>query len=50
MKCYPRDWMVPGRVRVKLRNEDGSPVNPDIPTSRSWGSAAAAVAAALPLR
>ncbi|PRW57351.1 signal recognition particle 19 kDa -like [Chlorella sorokiniana] len=35
MKCYPRDWMVPGRVRVKLRNDDGSPVNPDIPSRRA---------------
>lgn len=35
MKSYSRDWMVPGRVRVKLRNDDGSPVNPDIP-SREW--------------
>lgn len=32
MKSYSRDWMVPGRVRVKLRNDDGSPVNPEIPS------------------
>ncbi len=30
MKSYSRDWMVPGRVRVKLRNDDGSAVNPEI--------------------
>lgn len=35
MKSYSRDWMVPGRVRVKLRNDDGSPVNPDIPSRRA---------------
>ncbi|EFN55031.1 hypothetical protein CHLNCDRAFT_134874 [Chlorella variabilis] len=35
MKSYPRDWMVPGRVRVKLRGEDGSLANPDIPTRRA---------------
>ncbi|KAL4441202.1 hypothetical protein ABPG77_011439 [Micractinium sp. CCAP 211/92] len=34
MKSYSRDWMVPGRVRVKLRNDDGSPVNPEIPSRR----------------
>lgn len=34
--------MVPGRVRVKLRNEDGSPVNPDIPSSESSRQLAAA--------
>ncbi|PSC72194.1 signal recognition particle 19 kDa -like [Micractinium conductrix] len=34
MKSYPRDWLVPGRVRVKLRNDDGSLCNPDIPTRR----------------
>ena len=32
-KSYPRDWMVPGRVRVKLLNDDGKPVNPDVPNS-----------------
>ena len=36
MKCYPRDWMVPGRVRVKLRKEDGTPVNPEVPTREWW--------------
>ena len=33
--------MIPGRVRVKLFNEDGSPVNPEIPT-RAWQAARAA--------
>lgn len=32
MKSYSRDWLVPGRVRVKLQNDDGSAANPDIPT------------------
>jgi len=31
-KHYPRDWMIPGRLRVKLLNEDGTPANPDVPT------------------
>lgn len=33
-KTYPRDWQYRGRVRVQLRNEDGSPANPSIPTSK----------------
>jgi len=33
-KTYPRDWMYRGRVRVQLKNDDGSPVNPSIPTSK----------------
>jgi hypothetical protein len=32
MKSYPRDWLVPGRVRVKLRNDDGSPCNSEVPS------------------
>lgn len=32
MKSYPRDWLVPGRVRVKLRNDDGSPCNAEVPS------------------
>ncbi|KAI3438084.1 hypothetical protein D9Q98_000526 [Chlorella vulgaris] len=35
MKSYSRDWLVPGRVRVKLQNDDGSAANPDIPTRRA---------------
>jgi hypothetical protein len=32
MKSYPRDWLVPGRVRVRLRRDDGVLANPDIPS------------------
>jgi hypothetical protein len=31
-KRYSRDWMTPGRVRVKLRRRDGELCNTDIPT------------------
>eukprot|EP00887_Chlorella_sp_A99_P002125 scaffold21.g2125.t1 len=34
-KAYPRDWLIRGRVRVLLRNEDGSPVNPDVANRRT---------------
>lgn len=27
MKCHPADWANPGRVRVLLKNEDGTPKN-----------------------
>lgn len=30
-KCYPREWWLVGRVRVALKNADGSLINPDIP-------------------
>jgi len=39
-KIYPRDWMYRGRVRVQLKNDDGSPVNPSIPTSTLMFSSA----------
>ncbi|GJM90968.1 hypothetical protein PR202_ga07298 [Eleusine coracana subsp. coracana] len=32
-KAYPRDFMQVGRVRVQLKKEDGSPLNPEITTS-----------------
>lgn len=32
-KQYPRAWWVPGRLRVQLKNADGTPVNPEIPNS-----------------
>jgi SRP19 protein len=32
-KSYPREWWVLGRVRVQLKNDDGSPCNPEIPNS-----------------
>ena len=32
-KQYPRDWwLARGRLRVMLRQSDGSPVNPEVPT------------------
>ena len=34
-KAYPRDWLIPGRVRVLLKHPDGTPVNPEIPNS-AW--------------
>ncbi|VAI76754.1 unnamed protein product [Triticum turgidum subsp. durum] len=33
-KAYPRDFFQVGRVRVQLTNDDGSPVNPAITTSK----------------
>jgi hypothetical protein len=39
-KRYPRNWCVLpgkemsfGRLRVQLKNDDGSPVNPEVPNS-----------------
>lgn len=32
-KHYPRAWWIPGRLRVQLKNADGTPVNPEIPNS-----------------
>jgi len=31
-KCYPRDFFLVGRLRVKLKNEDGTFVHPEIHT------------------
>eukprot|EP00873_Tetraselmis_striata_P002678 jgi/Tetstr1/422942/TSEL_013721.t1 len=33
-KCYSRDFWVVGRVRVQLKKDDGSLVNPDIPSRK----------------
>jgi hypothetical protein len=33
-KAYPRDFFQVGRVRVQLVNDDGTPVNPAIKTSK----------------
>ncbi|KAF8670313.1 hypothetical protein HU200_050856 [Digitaria exilis] len=33
-KAYPRDFFQVGRVRVQLKKDDGSPVNPAIKTSK----------------
>lgn len=34
-KCYPRDWLVRGRLRVKLSDDNGKPLVSEIPGSRS---------------
>eukprot|EP01090_Pellita_catalonica_P005112 TRINITY_DN1495_c0_g1_i1.p1 TRINITY_DN1495_c0_g1~~TRINITY_DN1495_c0_g1_i1.p1 ORF type:complete len:145 (-),score=33.20 TRINITY_DN1495_c0_g1_i1:27-461(-) len=34
-KSHPRDWLHKGRVRVKLRDENKEPINPDFPTRRA---------------
>ncbi|KAG6949831.1 hypothetical protein JG687_00014592 [Phytophthora cactorum] len=34
-KKYPRDWLVSGRIRVRLVRDDGSPENPDIPNRKT---------------
>lgn len=33
-KCYPRDWTYPGRVKVKLFDEDDQPCNEEVPSRR----------------
>eukprot|EP00128_Syssomonas_multiformis_P008662 Colp12_sorted_trinity150504_noHs@5807 len=33
-KAYPRDYMLVGRLRVQLKNADGSLVNKDIPSRK----------------
>ncbi|EEE65657.1 hypothetical protein OsJ_21245 [Oryza sativa Japonica Group] len=33
-KAYPRDFFQVGRVRVQLKKDDGSPVNPAIKTKK----------------
>jgi len=34
IKHYPRSWPPSCRIRVQLRQEDGSPTNPDVPSRR----------------
>ncbi|ETK70969.1 hypothetical protein F442_22186, partial [Phytophthora nicotianae P10297] len=34
-KKYPRDWLVSGRIRVRLVRDDGTPENPDIPNRKT---------------
>ena len=34
-KAYPRDFMQVGRVRVQLKREDGTLVNPAIASSKT---------------
>ncbi|GMF50857.1 unnamed protein product [Phytophthora fragariaefolia] len=34
-KKYPRDWLVSGRVRVRLVRDDGTPENADVPTRKA---------------
>ncbi|EER19543.1 Signal recognition particle 19 kDa protein, putative [Perkinsus marinus ATCC 50983] len=33
-KCYPRDWLVRGRLRVKLSDDNGKPLVSEIPGKR----------------
>ncbi|KAF4656681.1 signal recognition particle 19kDa [Perkinsus olseni] len=33
-KCYPRDWLVRGRLRVKLTDDDGKPLRSEIAGKR----------------
>ena len=33
-KCYPRDWLTPGRVRVELKDANGNSVHPEIKTKK----------------
>eukprot|EP01137_Pigoraptor_chileana_P034407 Opistho-2@26912 len=40
-KCYPRDFTQQGRVRVHLRNADGSPVKPQIANRKTLFAAVA---------
>lgn len=34
-KHYPRDWFIRGRLRVQLKNEDGTLINSEIPDRRT---------------
>ena len=36
-KMYPRDWICypPGRVRVRLKNDDGTPCSSDVPNKKA---------------
>ena len=34
-KAYSRDFLVRGRVRVQLKNEDGTLINPEFPNRKS---------------
>jgi signal recognition particle subunit SRP19 len=34
-KKYPRDWLVSGRVRVRLTRADGTPENDEVPTRKA---------------
>lgn len=33
-KAYPRDWLVPGRVRVLLKNESGNFINENVKSKK----------------
>eukprot|EP01016_Furgasonia_blochmanni_P012483 TRINITY_DN1617_c0_g1_i2.p1 TRINITY_DN1617_c0_g1~~TRINITY_DN1617_c0_g1_i2.p1 ORF type:complete len:160 (+),score=27.60 TRINITY_DN1617_c0_g1_i2:241-720(+) len=33
-KAYPRDWLIPGRVRVQIRNDAREPINPLVKNKR----------------
>lgn len=32
-KAYPRDWINPGRIRIKLKSDDKTLTNPEIKNS-----------------
>ncbi|GAA5990671.1 hypothetical protein JCM5350_001841 [Sporobolomyces pararoseus] len=34
LKCHPKDWANPGRIRVQLKKPDGTPTIPSITTKR----------------
>ncbi|GAA5965008.1 hypothetical protein JCM3765_004826 [Sporobolomyces pararoseus] len=34
LKCHPKDWANPGRIRVQMKKPDGSPTIPSITTKR----------------
>eukprot|EP01123_Difflugia_compressa_P004139 TRINITY_DN15497_c0_g1_i1.p1 TRINITY_DN15497_c0_g1~~TRINITY_DN15497_c0_g1_i1.p1 ORF type:complete len:162 (-),score=25.85 TRINITY_DN15497_c0_g1_i1:205-624(-) len=47
-KCYPRNFLLKGRVRVELKTGDGNPINPNIPNRRTLMLKAAAAIPKLP--
>lgn len=49
-KSYSRDWLSPGRVRVKLKQPNGKPVRPDIPSKAVLLVKCAELCAQHPLR
>ena len=49
-KMYPKDLLRRGRVRVQLKGEDGSPVNPDIGSRMALFRAVARLLPEHPLR
>jgi hypothetical protein len=35
-KKYSKDWTTTGRIKVKMLNEDGTPVNPEVVTRKDF--------------